>query len=85
MEKKILYIDATNIYGHSISQMLPYDEIKFEKDICLGELINTPDDNEIGYFLEVDLKYPDNQRDKTKNFAFGPAKKKVILMILVNI
>ena len=31
-----------------MSQLLPYDEIKFEKDICLGELINTPDDNENG-------------------------------------
>ena len=28
--KKILYMDATNLYGHSMSQMLPYDEIKFE-------------------------------------------------------
>ena len=26
--KKILYIDATNIYGHSMSQFLPYDEIE---------------------------------------------------------
>ena len=33
--KKILYMDATNFYGHSMSQMLPYDEINFEKDICL--------------------------------------------------
>ena len=26
--KKILYIDATNLYGHSMSQLLPYDEIE---------------------------------------------------------
>ena len=26
--KKIIYIDATNLYGHSMSQMLPYDEIE---------------------------------------------------------
>ena len=26
--KKILYMDATNLYGHSMSQMLPYDEIE---------------------------------------------------------
>ena len=24
--KKILYIDATSLYGHSMSQMCPYDE-----------------------------------------------------------
>ena len=45
--KKITYMDATNLYGHSMSQMLPFDEIDFEKYICLGEILNTPDDNEI--------------------------------------
>ena len=75
--KKILYIDATNLYGHSMSQMLPYDEIKFEKDICLEEILNTPDDNEIGYFIEADLKYPDNIKEKTKKFPFCPENKKI--------
>ena len=74
--KKILYTDATNLYGHSMSQMLPYDEIKFEKDICLEEILNTPDDNENGYLIEVDLKYPDNRREKTKNFPFCPENRK---------
>ena len=52
-------MDATNLYGHSMSQMLPYDEIKYEKDICFEEIINTSDDKEIDYLLEVDLKYPE--------------------------
>ena len=26
--KKMLYMDATNLYGHSICQLLPYDEIE---------------------------------------------------------
>ena len=32
--KKILYVDASNFYGHSRSQPLPMDEIKVEKKIC---------------------------------------------------
>ena len=67
--KKILYIDATNLYGHSMSQMLLYDEIKFEKDICLEEILTTPDENDIGYFLGDDWKYLDNIK-KTKHFPF---------------
>ena len=71
-DNSILYIDATNLYGHSMSQMLPYEEIeiwhghpdKFWK--WLDEILNTPDENEIGYVLEVDLKYPDNIKEKTK-------------------
>ena len=74
-EKKILYINATNLYGDSMSQMLLYDEVKFEKDICLEEILNIPDDSEIDYFLEVDLKYSDNIKEKTKVFAFARVKK----------
>ena len=74
---KKIYADATNLYGHSMSQFLPYDEIKFEKDICLEEILNTPDDNEIGYFLEVNLKYSDDIKQKTKHFPFCPEIKKI--------
>ena len=81
--KKILYMDATNLYGHSISQMLPYDEIEMwhgDPYKCwnwLDEILNTPDDADIGYFVEVDLKYPDDIKEKTKNFPFCPENKKV--------
>ena len=46
--KKVLYIDSNNLYGRSMSELLSYDEIKFEKDICLEEILNTPDVSEIG-------------------------------------
>ena len=75
--KKILYIDANNLYGHSMSQYLPYDEIKFDNNVTLEDIINTPDDNDIGYFVEVDLKYPDNIKEKTKKFPFAPVNKKI--------
>ena len=26
--KEIIYMDATNLYGHSMSQLLPFDEIE---------------------------------------------------------
>ena len=56
--KKIFYSDANNLYGHSMSQPLRYNEINFEKDICLNGILNTPDDNDFGYFVEVDSSYP---------------------------
>ena len=75
--EKILYIDAYNLYGHSMSEPSPYDEIKFDKNVILEDIINTPDDSEIGYFVEVDLKYPDNIKEKTKIFPFAPVNKKI--------
>ena len=74
--KKILYMDSTNLYGHSMSQPLPYDEIEMWHGHpdkywnWLVEILNTPDDSDIGYFIEVDLRYPDNIKEKTKNFQF---------------
>ena len=37
--------------------------------------MNTPDDSDIGYFIEADLRYPDNIKEKTKNFPFAPENK----------
>ena len=43
----------------------------------LEDIKNTPDDSDIGYFIEVDLKYPDNIKEKTKKFPFAPVNKKI--------
>ena len=59
-----------------MSKYLPYDEIKITKNVKLEDIINTPDDSDIGYFLEVDLNYHDNMNEKTKNFPFFPENKK---------
>ena len=74
--KKIIYVDANNLYGHSMSEPLPYDENNFDKSVKLEDILNTPDDNAIGYFVEVDLTYPDNKKEKKKNFPFAPVNKK---------
>ena len=88
---KIIYADATNLYGHSMSQFLPYDEIemwhghpqKYWK--WLDIILNTSDDSEIGYFLEVDLKYPDNIKKKRNIFHFVQRIKKLIQINIMNI
>ena len=75
MIKKILYIEANNLYGHSMSELLPYDGIEFDNNVKLEDMLSTPEDSDIGYFIEVDLKYPDKIKEKTKNFPFAPEKK----------
>ena len=75
--KKILYVDANNLYGHSMSQYLPYDEIKIDNTLKLEDIMNTADDSDIGYFIEFDLKYSNNIKQKTKNFPFAPMNKKI--------
>ena len=67
--KKIVYIDANNLYRHSMSQRLPYNEIKVEKDICLKEILNTLDISDFALFLEVDLGYP-YKKDKKLSISY---------------
>ena len=75
--KKILYIDANKLYGWAMSESLPYNEIKFERNVKLGDILNTPDASEIGYLIEVDSKYPDNIKEKTKSFPCAPQNQKI--------
>ena len=75
--KKILNADANLLYGHSMSQPLPYDEIKFDQNVESEDILNIPDNSVIGYFIEVDLKYPNNKKEKTKCFPFAPVNEKV--------
>ena len=64
-----------------MSQMIFYDEIEMwhgHRDLYMNKLeesLITPDDNDIGYFVEVDLKYPDTIREETRNFPFCPENK----------
>ena len=74
--KKILYVDANKLYGHSMSQPLPFDDLKFDNNVKLEDTLNTPGDSNIGYFIEADLTYPNNIKEKTKNFPFAPVNKK---------
>ena len=48
----------------------------------LDEILTTLDDSDIGYFVEVDLRYPYSIKEKTKNFPFAPEKK---LFLNINI
>ena len=59
------------MYSQSMSQPLPNDEIKFDNNGNLEAKLNTPDDSDIGYLIEVDLKYPDK-----KKFPFAPVNEK---------
>ena len=76
-EKKILYVDANILYGHSMSEPLPYDESKFDVIVKLEDKLITPDDIDIGYFIGVDLKFSDNLKEKTINSTFAPVNKKI--------
>ena len=43
-----------------MSESLLYDEFKIDKNVEFEDTLNTPDNSVVGFFIEVDIKYPDN-------------------------
>lgn len=72
----LMYFDVNNLYGWAMSQALPISNfvwIETQKYSCseIEKLIlNTPEDSEIGYMLEVDLKYPSYLHDLHNDYPF---------------
>ena len=68
--KQILEIDANNLYGWAMSQYLPTGEFEilplnpcnytdnYNLEHLVEDLLQIPDDNEYGFFIECDLEYP---------------------------
>jgi hypothetical protein len=71
-ESYIIYLDANNLYGWAMSQCLPYDDVKIDKDITLVNVLATSDDSDIGYVVECDLRFPVELHDKFKEFPPCP-------------
>ena len=72
--EKLISLDAINRYRRAMSQFLRYDKNIFIKNFKMEKILNTPDDSDIGYFIECDLSYP-SVIEKNKDFPFCPENK----------
>ena len=50
-DRKIWYIDANNLYGYAMMQMLSYKDFEFITTTTLDAILNTPDDSDHGYYI----------------------------------
>ena len=55
----ITYLDKNNLYGWAMSEYLPYGEFEWLENIDEFDINSISKKNDAGYFLEVDLEYPD--------------------------
>lgn len=72
----LIYIDCTNLYGYAMCAYLPYSDFKLlnESEIKMLNVSNVPQNNDIGYILEVDLEYPEELHDYHNELPFCPQK-----------
>ncbi len=64
----LLYLDANNLYGHSMSEPLPYGDLKLDTKITLEEVLETVDDADVGYTVEVDITFPSKIHELLKQY-----------------
>ena len=76
----IQYLDANNLYGWVMSQKLPVNGFKWINDVSeIDENLikNYDEDNDKGYILEVDVKYPRKLHDLHSDLPFLPERMKI--------
>ena len=75
----LAYLDANNLYGWVMSQMLPVDSFKWIKKSDLSKfdenfIKNYDENSDIGYILEVDVKYLKNLYKLHSDLPFLPER-----------
>ena len=77
----LMYLDANNLYGWAMSQKLPVNGFIWVKNLSQfnESIIRNYNENsdDIGFFLEVDIDYPEKLFNLHNNLPFLPARKKV--------
>ncbi|XP_074041969.1 uncharacterized protein [Leptinotarsa decemlineata] len=89
----IMYLDATNLYGHSMSQSLPFGGFTWltSDEISKLDIVSIPDENSQGYILEVDIHYPVEMHDLHSDLPFlvesiiPPGSKSKIAKLIPNL
>ena len=71
LNKFIMYLDADDLYGHSMSKPLPYKNFKWSNDLTLD-----PKNLQRGIY-EVDIEIPKELHDKFKDYPLAPEIKSI--------
>ena len=72
----IIYLDMNNLYGHAVSQYLPFADFKWVQNIdkIKQKLMNIKSNTSTGFILDIDLKYPQSQHYKHNDYPLAPGK-----------
>ena len=70
----ISYLDRNNLYGWAMSEYLPYGRFKWLKNIDKFDKMSINDKSPIGYFVKVNLEYPDELHELHNDFPLAPEK-----------
>ena len=67
----ITYLDMNNLYGWAMSENLPCGGFKWLKNVDEFGVLSISEKSPIGYFLEVDLEYPDELHELHNDYPLA--------------
>ena len=73
-----------NLYGWAMKEYLPYGGFKWLKNADGFDVMSINEKSLIGYFLKVDLEYPDELHELHNDYPLGPEKLAVSSDVLSN-
>ena len=70
----ITYLNMNNFYGWVMCKHLPYGGFKWLKNVDGFDVNSISEKSPIGYFLEVDLEYPDKLHQLHNDYSLAQEK-----------
>ena len=70
----ITCLDKNNLYGWAMSKYLPYGEFEWLKNVDELDIMSINEKSDVGYILEVDLKYPNELHELHNDYPLAPEK-----------
>ena len=80
----ITYLDKNKLYGWAMSEYLPHSEFEWLKNVDSLDVMSIAKKSDVGYILEVDLKYPNKLHKLHNDYPLSPEKLTVTNDILSN-
>ena len=68
------HLYMNNLYGWAMSEYLSYGRFKWLKNVDGFDVMLSSEKSPIGYFLEVDLEYPDELHKLHNDYPLAPEK-----------
>ena len=70
----ITYLDKNNLYQWIMSEYLPYENFEWVKNVDELDVVSINKKGDVGYFLEVDLEYPNELHELHNDYPIAPEK-----------
>ena len=71
------FYDVTSLYAGTMQKMMPRGNYRWNSEITVKQILETPESSNIRYFVEADLKYPQHLHDLHNGLPLAPGKRTI--------